>query len=333
MTVAPDSWEAVFAAAQTIPGSTRQQPAQKTVQALQDEAQRQRRSYAADIAVSMGAVDTGDDFDPYEYLADQASDNADAIDGLDTRVTSLEGADADVAAVTHAASSKATPVDADELALVDSAASNVLKKLTWANLKTAIGSWYDSATRTLLNKTLTDPVIGRIKDANGNVAMDFVAVASAVNYVRAYNAAAAGTPKLVAAGSDTDVNISVEPKGSGKFQLYATTGNTPTVQAQGQDSNVDLQLRSKGTGTIRSWQESGNAGWDINGADTDVGFNFELQAAGRLCENGVPVVTRQSSVPSSASDTGTAGSIAFDGSYLYLCTATDTWVRAAVATW
>lgn len=91
MTVAPDSWEAVFAAAQTIPGSTRQQPAQKTVQALQDEAQRQRRSYAADIAVSMGAVDTGEGFDPYEYLADQASNNADAIDGLDTRVTSLEG--------------------------------------------------------------------------------------------------------------------------------------------------------------------------------------------------------------------------------------------------
>jgi len=43
--------------------------------------------------------------------------------------------DGDVAKVIHAATSKATPVDADELALVDSAASNVLKKLTWANLK------------------------------------------------------------------------------------------------------------------------------------------------------------------------------------------------------
>lgn len=34
----------------------------------------------------------------------------------------------------HNATSKATPVDADELGLIDSAASNVLKKLTWANL-------------------------------------------------------------------------------------------------------------------------------------------------------------------------------------------------------
>jgi hypothetical protein len=40
-----------------------------------------------------------------------------------------------VAPATHAATSKATPVDADEMPLADSAASFVLKKLTWANLK------------------------------------------------------------------------------------------------------------------------------------------------------------------------------------------------------
>jgi hypothetical protein len=39
------------------------------------------------------------------------------------------------------------------------------------------------------------------------------------------------------------------------------------------------------------------------------------------------------SVPSSASDTGAAGQMAYDGSYIYVCTATDTWVRAALSTW
>lgn len=39
---------------------------------------------------------------------------------------------------TNAATSKATPVDADEIPMVDSAASNGLKKLTWANLKAGI---------------------------------------------------------------------------------------------------------------------------------------------------------------------------------------------------
>ncbi len=49
-----------------------------------------------------------------------------------------------IAPGTHAASSKATPVDADELPLVDSAASNVLKKLTWLNLKATLKTYFDT---------------------------------------------------------------------------------------------------------------------------------------------------------------------------------------------
>jgi hypothetical protein len=37
--------------------------------------------------------------------------------------------------------------------------------------------------------------------------------------------------------------------------------------------------------------------------------------------------------PASASATGTAGTIAWDASYIYVCTATDTWKRVAIATW
>jgi hypothetical protein len=47
----------------------------------------------------------------------------------------------DIAAVTHAATGKTTPVDADEMPIVDSAASNVLKKVTFANLKAWVKSW------------------------------------------------------------------------------------------------------------------------------------------------------------------------------------------------
>ena len=49
-----------------------------------------------------------------------------------------------IAPATHAATSKATPVDADELPLVDSAASNVLKKLTWANAKATLKTYFDT---------------------------------------------------------------------------------------------------------------------------------------------------------------------------------------------
>jgi hypothetical protein len=65
--------------------------------------------------------------------------------------TAAQGAKADsalqsfnVAATIHAATGKSTPVDADELGIVDSAASNVLKKLTWANFKTAVKSYLDT---------------------------------------------------------------------------------------------------------------------------------------------------------------------------------------------
>lgn len=49
-----------------------------------------------------------------------------------------------IAPGTHAATGKTTPVDADEIPLVDSAASNVLKKLTWANLKATAKAYFDT---------------------------------------------------------------------------------------------------------------------------------------------------------------------------------------------
>jgi len=37
--------------------------------------------------------------------------------------------------------------------------------------------------------------------------------------------------------------------------------------------------------------------------------------------------------PASAAATGTTGQIAWDASYIYICTSTDTWKRVAIATW
>lgn len=47
-----------------------------------------------------------------------------------------------VAQLTHNATAKTTPIDADEFALIDSAASNVLKKVTWANIKATLSSLF-----------------------------------------------------------------------------------------------------------------------------------------------------------------------------------------------
>jgi len=48
------------------------------------------------------------------------------------------------AAQVIAASPKTTPVDADNFGITDSAASNIIKKLTWANIKATLKTYFDS---------------------------------------------------------------------------------------------------------------------------------------------------------------------------------------------
>jgi hypothetical protein len=49
-----------------------------------------------------------------------------------------------IGSLINGATSKATPVDADQVGLMDSAASNVLKKLSWANIKATLKTYFDT---------------------------------------------------------------------------------------------------------------------------------------------------------------------------------------------
>jgi hypothetical protein len=97
--------------------------------------------------------------------------------------------------------------------------------------------------------------------------------ASAVNYVQATGAATGSGPTISAQGSDTNVNLFVNPKGTGalvvnpsggyQFTVVNTsstvnwleakggaTGSGPQVSAVGTDTNINLNLTAKGTGGI-----------------------------------------------------------------------------------
>lgn len=78
----------------------------------------------------------------------------DGIDALDTLV--------DI----HGATGKTTPADNDELTMTDSADSYARVKLTWANLKAAVKSYYDSVTATLTNKRITKRVASTASSAS-----------------------------------------------------------------------------------------------------------------------------------------------------------------------
>lgn len=59
--------------------------------------------------------------------------------------------------------------------------------------------------------------------------------------------------------------------------------------------------------------------------DTQVTYNFTVASVvGTIAD-----VT----APTSATSTGTAGQIATDTNYIYVCTETDRWKRVAISTW
>ena len=75
-----------------------------------------------------------------------------------------------VGSAIHGASGKTTPVDADTVALIDSAASNVLKKLTWANLKATLKTYFDTlyqAAGSYITASSTDTLTNKTFDAAG----------------------------------------------------------------------------------------------------------------------------------------------------------------------
>lgn len=122
-------------------------------------------------------------YDP-QNIADDAFDQDNMTDGTTnknytaTEKTKLAGIEAladvtdggNVGAAIHGATGKTTPVDADELALIDSAASNVLKKLTWSNLKATLKTYFDSiyqAAGAYITASSTDTLTNKTFDANG----------------------------------------------------------------------------------------------------------------------------------------------------------------------
>ena len=72
-----------------------------------------------------------------------------------------------------------------------------------------------TGTQTLTNKTLTSPAIGtKISDTNGNELINLTATSSAVNEFTVANAATGNGPVLSSTG-ETNVDININPKGSG----------------------------------------------------------------------------------------------------------------------
>jgi hypothetical protein len=67
----------------------------------------------------------------------------------------------------------------------------------------------------------------------------------------------------------------------------------------------------------------------ISQAAVDVDHEGRIAAA----ETALPTKLEWAAVPASAAATGTAGQLAYEAGFLYVCVAADTWQRVAIATW
>jgi len=76
---------------------------------------------------------------------------------------------------------------------------------------------------TLTNKTLTNPKIADIEDTNGNVILNLSPTSSAVNALTIDNAATSHAPTISATGTDTNIAINLQSKGTFGTNIFGRT--------------------------------------------------------------------------------------------------------------
>ena len=169
---------------------------------------------------------------------------------------------------------------------------------------------------------------GRITvDASGNVNID-----SNTLYVDAVN-------NRVGIGT-TSLSVNLEVRGGG-------SGVDAEVRISSNQNAALLTFAPAGSNTIRQYAIGSAVGGSLVFVDNTASTQrAAIDSSGRLLVGGSPdsggallqvfgdrIRVGTAKTPASASDTGTAGEICWDASYIYVCTATNTWKRTAIATW
>jgi hypothetical protein len=184
-------------------------------------------------------------------------------------------------------------------------------------------------------------------------------------FINSYNATASSPAKAFTGtwftggtGTTTKPQVLIEPTGA-TSTAWSTSGTGLGVNAASGFGGNLLDLQVNGSSRFRVTSNSINL--------SDAGYGFQIAQSGgnqylgpttgqalfittggttRLTLNGdgsaitatsgTPLVANHrltGTAPATASDTGTAGDVRYDASYVYICTATNTWKRAAITTW
>lgn len=204
-----------------------------------------------------------------------------------------------IAPGTHAAVSKATPVDADELPLIDSAATFTLKKFTWANLKATAKLYFDG--------------LYANKDANNNVSANQFLQGSS------YITTAGGTTVLTVASS-------YYQRFTGTLNQTVTLPDVTTLTLQTiyeihNDSTGFITVQSSGLNTVFVLAPGTEASFSCISLTGATAASWEVDYTGTIVTSGKNFI-----VNNSVTLAGT------DGTTITLPSSTSSLVPAGLAT-
>jgi hypothetical protein len=143
-------------------------------------------------------------------------------------------------------------------------------------------------------------------------------------------------------GTINNVNIGATTRGTGAFTTLDANGNVTLGDASGDAININgttlvnapMSFTGAASHLTLTGELRGPASFIIDPATVgdDTGT---VTIRGSLTVNGVNTADRlkNTAAPATASSTGTAGDIRYASGFLYVCVATNTWQRVAIATW
>jgi hypothetical protein len=194
----------------------------------------------------------------------------------------------------------------------------------------------------LTTTSASSSTVGALTIGNGTAATN-VAIGGGNVYAGANLFTNGGASVLGDYSGDNYLRIASLSTGIGglKFRPTASDTNTYgfTLQYNGTANNFAIlrhEFSTAGTNALTIARASGDVALASSSSSIGVGTGA-LQVAGGIYAGAASVfgglVSVGGSTPASAAATGVAGTITWDASYIYICTATNTWKRAAIATW
>jgi hypothetical protein len=151
----------------------------------------------------------------------------------------------------NGATSKTTPVDADQVGLMDSAASNILKKLSWANIKATLKTYFDTLYIPISSNLYITTGDQSLTGTTANTAITGLSINTVANkryafegYFRVGCSSTGGLRFSVTAPSGATLNVGfmgpAVPNSSNGIQQFINASGTQTAALANANSSLGI---------------------------------------------------------------------------------------------